>query len=55
MVNISNNNLRVSSFIIPVKVDENRYMLLHGYSGAIELVDENIYKILSGKVQLSFN
>ena len=53
MVNISNNNLRVSSFIIPVKVDENRYMLLHGYSGAIELVDENIYKILSGKVDFN--
>lgn len=37
-------NLRVSSYIIPVKLEnENgKYMLLHGYTGAIDIVDEDL-------------
>ncbi len=31
--------MRVSSYIIPTKVDDDKYMLVHGYSGAIDLVD----------------
>lgn len=44
-------NLRVSSYIIPVKLEnENgKYMLLHGYTGAIDLVDENIVTNLQSK------
>lgn len=38
--------LRISSFIIPVKVDENKYMLIHGYSGAMDIVDEESIKTL---------
>lgn len=38
------NVLRASSYIIPIKLDndENKYMLIHGYTGAIDVVDEEI-------------
>lgn len=35
--------LRTSSYIIPIKLDkDNKYMLIHGYTGAIDLVNEEI-------------
>lgn len=34
--------LRVSSYIIPVALEDGKYMLLHGYSGAIDIVGEKI-------------
>lgn len=41
-----NNKLRISSFIIPVKVEDRKYMLLHGYSGAIDIVEEDTFRKL---------
>lgn len=36
--------LRVSSYVIPIKLESNKlkYMLIHGYTGAIDLVTERI-------------
>lgn len=36
--------LRRSSYVIPVKLDyeERKYMLIHGYTGAIDIVDEDL-------------
>lgn len=41
-------NLRVSSYVIPVKLEneEGKYMLLHGYTGAIDLVEEELANYL---------
>lgn len=38
--------MRVSSYIIPTKVDEDNYMLVHGYSGAIDLVPTDVAELL---------
>lgn len=37
-------NLRISSYIIPVKLEkeEGKYMLIHGYTGAIDIVSEDM-------------
>lgn len=37
-------NLRVSSYMIPVKLEqeEGMYMLIHGYTGAMDIVSENL-------------
>lgn len=50
-------NLRVSSYIILIKLDstEREYMLLHGYTGAIDLVDENLAKYLHEHKYLSIS
>lgn len=42
-------NLRISSYIIPVKLDveADKFMLLHGYTGAIDIVDRNLAVYLS--------
>ena len=36
--------LRVSSYMIPVKLEkeEGKYMLIHGYTGAIDIVSEEL-------------
>lgn len=35
--------LRTSSYIIPIKLDkDNKYMLIHGYTGAIDIVDKSL-------------
>ena len=36
--------LRTSSYMIPVKLEkeEGKYMLIHGYTGAIDIVTENL-------------
>ena len=36
--------LRTSSYIIPVKLEseEGKYMLIHGYTGAVDIVTEDI-------------
>ncbi|MDR1181732.1 MAG: SPASM domain-containing protein [Bacteroidales bacterium] len=41
-------NLRKSSYTISVKLEaeEDKYMLLHGYTGAIDVVSENVVKYL---------
>jgi uncharacterized protein len=41
-------NLRKSSYIISVKLEteEDKYMLLHGYTGAIDVVNENVINYL---------
>lgn len=38
--------MRVSSYIIPTQVDNDQYMLVHGYSGAIDIVDTYIARFL---------
>lgn len=39
--------LRVSSYIIPTQVADDKYILVHGYSGAIDIVSGEIGKFLS--------
>ena len=34
-------NLRLSSYMIPVKLEEGKYILIHGYTGAIDVVTED--------------
>ena len=36
--------LRTSSYIIPVKLEseEGKYMLIHGYTGAVDIVSESV-------------
>ena len=36
--------LRTSSYIIPVKLEsvEGKYMLIHGYTGAMDIVDSEL-------------
>lgn len=48
-------NLRVSSYIIPVKLEnENgKYILLHGYTGAIDLIEENLATYLCKNEQVN--
>ena len=38
--------LRLSSYTIPVRLEgnEGKYMLVHGYTGAIDIVEGNIWK-----------
>lgn len=42
-------NYRKSSYTITVCVDEKekQYMLMHGYTGAIDIISENLYSILN--------
>lgn len=42
-------NLRTSSYMIPVKLEkeEGKYMLIHGYTGAIDIVS---YRYCNGRV-----
>ena len=42
--------MRVSSYIIPTKVDEDKYLLVHGYTGAVDLVDSKVAEYLAGNV-----
>ncbi len=39
--------LRVSSYIIPTEVDTDKYILVHGYSGAVDLVDSDVAALLA--------
>lgn len=36
--------LRTSSYIIPVKLEseEGKYMLIHGYTGVVDIVSESV-------------
>jgi hypothetical protein len=50
-------NLRKSSYTISVKleVEEDKYMLFHGYTGAIDVVTENVVNYLNNKgVELGY-
>ena len=40
--------MRTSSYIIPVKLESetNKYMLIHGYTGAADIVTENLVEKL---------
>lgn len=40
----SDTPLRMSSYTIPVKLEdeEGKYMLIHGYTGAIDIVSEEL-------------
>ena len=40
--------LRTSSYMIPVKLEkeEGKYMLIHGYTGAIDIVDSELKEYL---------
>lgn len=49
MVVNTEHNIRVSSYLIPVRVDEDKFMFLHGYSGAMDLLDQSIAEKLCGK------
>lgn len=42
--------LRTSSYLIPVKLESEpgKYMLIHGYTGAIDIVTESLLKKDSG-------
>lgn len=33
---------RKSSYVISAQVDTDKYVMLHGYSGAMDIVDKNI-------------
>lgn len=48
-------NLRLSSYTISVKleIEPNKYMLVHGYTGAIDLVDEDVWNQLKNYSQNS--
>ncbi|MBB4043287.1 uncharacterized protein GGR06_001054 [Bacteroides reticulotermitis] len=35
---------RASSYIIPVKLKDGRYMLIHGYTGAVDIITEGLLK-----------
>ncbi len=39
--------MRLSSYIIPTKVDNDKYLLVHGYTGAVDLVDSAVAECLS--------
>ena len=41
-------NIHLSYYTIPVKLEdeENKYLLVHGYTGAIDIVDGNIWEEL---------
>lgn len=39
--------LRVSSYIIPTPVADDKYILVHGYSGAVDLVSGQIGEFLT--------
>ena len=47
--------LRTSSYIIPVKLEseEGKYMLIHGYTGAMDIVSESV--VLCLKYNAEFN
>ncbi len=39
--------MRTSSYIIYVRLsDSNKFILMHGYSGAVDLVEESVVKFL---------
>lgn len=40
--------LRISSYVIIIPLDEQheKYMLVHGYTGAIDIVDRSVIKFL---------
>lgn len=42
--------IRVSSYIIPVKlnVQKDKFMLIHGYTGAMDIVSESLLSLLQG-------
>lgn len=44
-------NLRTSSYMIPVKLEkeEGKYMLIHGYTGAIDIVTEELLAGIKNK------
>lgn len=48
-------NLRVSSYVIPVKleIEPDKYMLIHGYTGAIDIVNQKIVSFLQAKMENS--
>lgn len=50
-------NYRVSSFLIPVKLEntDNQYMLIHGYTGAIDVVEGHVVEYLKAQGRKSPN
>lgn len=48
--------LRKSSYLIPIKLDNsNQYMLIHGYTGAIDIVDDNLKNYLQSDTIITDN
>lgn len=49
--------LRMSSYTIPVKLEteEGKYMLIHGYTGAIDIVSEDLYHKIEKTIGKDFN
>lgn len=41
-------SFRKSSYIIPIRLEgvDNKYLLIHGYTGAIDVVDSNLKNYL---------
>lgn len=39
--------MRISSYIISTQVSSDKYMLVHGYTGAIDIIDKNTFKALN--------
>lgn len=48
-------NIRTSSYIIPVKLEKvkEKYMLIHGYTGAIDIIDEKLFEKLNNDLSIS--
>jgi len=40
------NKQRISSYVIPVEVTQDKYMLLHGYSGSIDVIEKDAWNNL---------
>ena len=49
--------LRTSSYMIPVKLEkeEGKYMLIHGYTGAIDIVTENLLELAEFNLHMQQN
>lgn len=50
-------NLHLSYYTIPVKLDseKNKYLLVHGYTGAIDIVSEDVWKQMENALFDSFS
>jgi uncharacterized protein len=43
------NGKRISSYVIPIEVTSDKYMLLHGYSGAIDIIEKHVWDMLKNR------
>ena len=46
---------RISSYIIPIQLSNNKYIIIHGYTGAFDIIDKSLKDLLSTKGIVSVN